>query len=93
MRVIDQVRLHDRDGSSDKVYEIDLVEVAPGQHVVNFRSGRRGAALRDGTKTPLPVDLARARTIYDRLVAEKEAGGYRRTAAEPACPAPAGERP
>ncbi|HSK00039.1 MAG TPA: WGR domain-containing protein [Kofleriaceae bacterium] len=77
MRVIEQARLAFREGSSDKVYEIDLVEVAAGQHVVNFRYGRRGAALRDGTKTATPVPLAKAKAVYDKLVAEKTAGGYR----------------
>jgi len=46
--VIDQARLWFREGTSDKVYEVDLVEVAPNQHVINFRFGRRGSALRDG---------------------------------------------
>src|SRR3982751_5674437 len=77
VRVIEQARLGFREGTSDKVYEVDLVEVAPAQYVVNFRFGRRGKALRDGTKTATPVDLARARAIFAKLVAEKAAGGYR----------------
>jgi len=77
VRVIEQARLAFREGSSDKVYEVDLVEVASGQYVVNFRYGRRGSALRDGTKTPSPLPLARARSVYEKLVAEKTAGGYR----------------
>ena len=86
MRVIEQARLTFREGNSDKVYEIDLVEVATNQYVVNFRFGRRNAALKDGTKTPVPVDLPRARTIFAKLVDEKTAGGYR-TGPAPA-PAP-----
>ena len=74
MRVIEQARLTFREGNSDKVYEIDLVEVATNQYVVNFRFGRRNAALKDGTKTPIPVDLPRARTIFQKLVDEKAAG-------------------
>lgn len=81
MRVIEQARLGFRDGTSDKVYEVDLVEVANGQYVVNFRFGRRGSALRDGTKTATPVALAKARTIFQKLVAEKTAGGYKPIAA------------
>jgi WGR domain len=81
VRVIDQARLAFREGSSDKVYEVDLVEVASGQYVVNFRYGRRGSALRDGTKTPAPVPLAKARSIFGKLVAEKTAGGYQPIAA------------
>ena len=63
VRVIDQARLWFRQGTSDKVYEVDLVEAAAGQYVVNFRFGRRGRALQDGTKTPLPVALDKAREI------------------------------
>ena len=81
MRVIEQARLGFREGTSDKVYEVDLVEVAPAQYVVNFRFGRRGKALRDGTRTATPVDLAKARAIFGKLVAEKTAGGYRAIAA------------
>lgn len=76
MRIVDQARLGFQEGKSDKVYEVDLVEMAAGQHVVNFRFGRRGTALRDGTKTPLPVSLEQARSIFAALVAEKTARGY-----------------
>ncbi|HSD89432.1 MAG TPA: hypothetical protein VLB44_18005, partial [Kofleriaceae bacterium] len=86
MRVIDQARLWFREGTSDKVYEIDLVEVATGQYVVNFRFGRRGGALKDGTKTSLPVALDKARGIFGKLVDEKLAGGYQH--AGTAAPAP-----
>lgn len=88
MRVIEQARLWFREGTSDKVYEVDLVEVAPHQHVVNFRFGRRGSLLRSGTKTALPVDLATARAMFGKLVAEKLAGGYQ-PAAVPAASPPA----
>lgn len=77
MRVTEQARLWFREGTSDKLYEVDLVEVATNQYVVNFRYGRRGSALRDGTKTATPVDQKKAKAIFDKLVAEKTAGGYR----------------
>jgi len=77
MRIVDQVRLGFREGTSDKVYEVDIVEVAADQYVVNFRFGRRGSSLRDGTKTPLPVSLEKARAVYTALVAEKTNAGYK----------------
>ena len=77
MRIVDSARLWFAEGNSDKVYEVDLVEVATNQFVVNFRYGRRGSALRDGTKTANPVALAKARTIFETLVQEKRKGGYR----------------
>src|SRR5262245_43447567 len=77
MRVVEPARLGFREGKSDKVYEVDLVEVTTGQYVVNFRFGRRGSSLRDGTKTPLPVSLDKARAVFAALVAEKTKGGYK----------------
>lgn len=89
MRVIEQARLWFREGTSDKVYEVDLVEVVTGQFVVNFRYGRRGGVLKDGTKTPLPVDAAKARVVFGKLVDEKLAGGYQHAATAGAAAAPA----
>lgn len=86
MRIVERARLGFREGNSDKVYEVDLVEVVPGQYVVNFRYGRRGSSLRDGTKTPLPLALDKARSVFTALVAEKTRGGYQPLAAEAAQP-------
>src|SRR6187401_3173748 len=99
MRVVEQARLGFREGKSDKLYEVDLVEVAADQYVVNFRYGRRGSSLRDGTKTPLPVSLDKARAVFSALVAEKTKGGYKpltgdeaTSASRPASSAAPGER-
>ena len=75
MKPIAQTSLYYSEGRSDKEYHAEIVEVAGG-HVVNFRFGRRGAALTVGTKTSTPVDFAQAKTIYDKLVKEKTAKGY-----------------
>ncbi|MBC7923828.1 MAG: WGR domain-containing protein, partial [Ferruginibacter sp.] len=77
MKFIQQASLWFSEGTADKVYEVDLCEVSAGQFVVNFRYGRRGTALRDGTKTTLPVPEAQARKIYDQLVGSKTREGYR----------------
>ena len=88
MKVIDQARLWFREGNSDKVYEVDLVEFATGQYVVNFRFGRRGTALRDGTKTAVPLDEKKARAVFAALVKEKTDKGYQSTASTQASTAP-----
>jgi predicted DNA-binding WGR domain protein len=88
MKLINQVRLEFRQGTSDKVYEVDLCEVGPGQFVVNFRYGRRGTTLRDGSKTAAPVTQARAQAIFDALVAEKRSKGYRNAHGTPSPTAP-----
>ena len=77
VKLIKQVSLYFQEGRSDKVYEVDLCEVGPDQYVVNFRYGRRGTALRDGSKTPAPVPLAEAERVFDSVVEEKLAKGYK----------------
>ncbi len=83
MRLVQQSMLFFQEGNSDKVYEVDLCEVGDGLFVVNFRYGRRGANLREGTKTESPVDEAKARAVYAKLVASKEAKGYSAALAAP----------
>lgn len=70
------VSLQYQDDRSDKVYRAHLLPSGPGW-VVNFAYGRRGSALTSGTKTSHPVAFHVAETIFDRLVAEKMAKGYR----------------
>lgn len=76
MKLIKQTVLAYQGGNSDKVYEVDLCEVGTDQYVVNFRYGRRGTALKEGSKTPLPVDLAKAEKLFDSLVQGKLKKGY-----------------
>lgn len=77
MKLIQQISLEFREGTSDKVYEVDLCEVGSGKYVVNFRYGRRGSNLKEGTKTTSPVPLADAEAIYDKLVLSKTSKGYK----------------
>lgn len=72
---IQRATLYFREGTSDKIYQVTL-EPAGERFVVNFAYGRRGSTLSTGTKTNVPVDLERARTIFDKLVREKTAKGY-----------------
>lgn len=82
MRLIRQVTLFLREGTSDKVYEVDLCEAGEGEFVVNFRYGRRGTTLREGTKTTFPVDRAEAEDVYEKLVTSKTNKGYSTTLPE-----------
>ncbi|MBM7118701.1 HEAT repeat domain-containing protein [Archangium primigenium] len=76
MKLLAQARLLFQEGKSDKVYEVDLLEVSPGQCVVNFRYGRRGTSLKEGSKTTAPVSESEARKVYDKLVQSKVTSGY-----------------
>jgi len=82
MKLIKQTVLAYQGGNSDKVYEVDLCEVGTDQYVVNFRYGRRGTALKEGSKTPLPVDRAKADQLFDSLVQSKLKKGYYDTHAD-----------
>ncbi|MFD1602492.1 WGR domain-containing protein [Flavobacterium artemisiae] len=76
MKLIKQIKLFYKEGNSDKVYEIDLCAIDDTNFVVNFRYGRRGAVLKDGTKTPEYVSEEKAQVIFDKLENEKKSKGY-----------------
>lgn len=76
MKLIQQSKLFFKEGTSDKVYEIDLCELSPGEYLVNFRYGKRGAALKEGTKTSAAVSRANADTLFAGLENEKRKKGY-----------------
>lgn len=86
MKLIRQTVLVYREGSSDKVYEVDLCEVGAGSYVVNFRYGRRGARLKEGVKTVSPVPLPDAEKVFQDLVNSKTKKGYRELDARAAEP-------
>nr|WP_293844552.1 hypothetical protein [uncultured Arsenicibacter sp.] len=76
MKLIRQIKLFFKEGNSDKVYEVDLCQVADDQYVVNFRFGKRGAVLKEGTKTASPVKLSVAENLFNGLEVEKRKKGY-----------------
>ena len=73
---MESANLYFKEGSSDKVYHA-TIEKEGGGYVVNFAYGRRGGALNTGSKTSSPVTLEKAKSIFDKLVGEKTAKGYR----------------
>src|SRR6185503_15663422 len=88
MILVKQTLLVFREGSSDKVYEVDLCDVGQDRYVVNFRYGRRGTILKEGTKTSKAVTLAEAERAFKALVASKLKKGYRAAGAADAPAAP-----
>ncbi|WP_397446077.1 WGR domain-containing protein [Polaribacter sp. R77954] len=75
MKLVKQKTLYFSEGKSDKVYEVDICE-NQDLFLVNFRYGRRGANLREGTKTVFPVAYEEALKIFNKLVESKEKKGY-----------------
>ena len=76
--LIRQASLFFKNETSDKVYEIEISQVNESQYVVNFRYGRRGVYLTEGTKTLQAVSLEAAQTIYNKVVGSKIKKGYKR---------------
>jgi predicted DNA-binding WGR domain protein len=76
MQLIQRTSLFYQVGTSDKVYEVDLCQVAPDRYMVNYRYGRRGGTLREGAETVTALPLAEAQKAFDRLVRSKVSKGY-----------------
>ncbi len=89
MQCIEATALFYRDGSSDKVYQAQVVEWDDGC-LVNFQYGRRGSTLATGTKTKSPVTKDEALKIYEKIIREKKAKGY--TEGEGATPYAGGDK-
>jgi len=71
----DTVTLYFKQGGSDKVYQAAIEEVDDG-FMVNFAYGKRGSALRKGSKTSMPVDRDKAIKLFNGLIKTKKAKGY-----------------
>ncbi len=71
-----QISLYYKESSSDKVYNVQIIDKGSQQFTVDFSYGRRGSTLQTGTKTATPVALPAAQKVYDKLVAEKKGKGY-----------------
>ena len=75
MTTVKNITLYCTEGSSDKEYQASIEETNGG-FLVNFAYGRRGSALKTGTKTNAPVSFEKAQKVYDSLVKSKTAKGY-----------------
>ncbi|OLP04640.1 ATP dependent DNA ligase domain protein [Rhodoferax antarcticus ANT.BR] len=75
MNVAETCTLYCTEGASDKVYQASL-RASGDLWLVDFAYGKRGTALKTGTKTNAPVDFKSAKTVFDKLVKSKMSGGY-----------------
>jgi bifunctional non-homologous end joining protein LigD len=72
--------LYMKEGTADKVYTLNLESASEqvGGFTVTCFYGRRGSTMAQQSKTPNgPVSLEAANKIYDRMLKEKLAKGYR----------------
>ena len=76
MKLIQQKSIYFVKGKQEKIYEIDLCEMGTDQYVVNFRYGKVGTTLSEGTKTTFPTNKAKALKIFNKAIAEKQSKGY-----------------
>jgi len=82
------IRLFFQEGTSDKVYNAEILEDR-GLYTVRVTWGRRGGGLQEGNKA-VRVTRAQADKVFDRLVREKRGKGYEEMTAtvQPAAVAP-----
>lgn len=78
--VVASVRLFFQEGSSDKVYEAQIVPDGDG-YTVKVAWGRRGTRLSEGSKA-VKVSLAAATKKFESLVREKRGKGYEEQTAD-----------
>lgn len=76
MSVIQSANLYYKEGGSDKVYHLTIEDLG-SNYVVNFAYGRRGSALKTGSKTTLPTSLEEAKSIFNDIIKEKTGKGYK----------------
>jgi len=74
--LVESASLYFKAGASDKVYNATIENIKEG-YVVNFAYGRRGSALKSGTKTNSPVTISEAKDIFNKLLKEKMGKGYK----------------
>lgn len=75
MSVVERADLWCCEGTSDKVYHLQIVDTGTG-FVVEFQYGRRGGHMNEGRKTPRPVSRGEAQKVFNKFVQEKTKKGY-----------------
>jgi len=70
----EKISLFYKEGSSDKVYNLELVTTGKTWDV-NYQYGRRGSSLTTGQKIST-TDYYKAKLAYDKIVTEKISKGY-----------------
>src|SRR6185295_10801897 len=88
MGTVKSVQLFFQEGTSDKLYNAQIVEDA-GAYTVAVQWGRRGSKLQEGSEA-VRVSRAKAEATFDKIVREKRSKGYEEIAGNvrPAAVAP-----
>lgn len=72
--IVESIDLYFKEGTSDKEYHLQLVDLA-ATYAVDFQYGRRGSTLKTGRKIELHT-LEQAKEVYDAVKDEKLGKGY-----------------
>ncbi len=72
----DKVTLYYRDGTSDKLYAIEIRPAGADRFDVYAIYGRRGGTMKTDRKTIGPMPRHEAQQVFDQLSKEKRAKGY-----------------
>jgi hypothetical protein len=82
MKVVRTAKLSFKAGGFDKIYEIFIVdnETSKGgaRFLINFRYGRSGGTMREGTRNSTPITRDTAEKLFDSILVAKANEGYRR---------------
>lgn len=76
MAMLEKISLSFCQGSSDKFYNICIMEDDDGLCTVPFTYGRTGTSGQSGDKVKAPVTYEKAKKAYDKVVKEKMSKGY-----------------
>lgn len=88
-KIVRSIELFFQEGSSDKVYNAQIVEEYASSYTVKVQWGRRGSSLQEGTKA-VKVSRTVAERKFESCVREKRSKGYeeKTAAVKPAAFAP-----
>lgn len=76
MKTIHHTKLTLNKGKIEKTCLVELCQVKEQAYVVNYRIGRKGKRLQEGTLTRFPVPYTKAMSDFERFIKNKKLQGY-----------------
>ena len=76
MKAIQHIKLELKKGKIQKVCMVELCQIEDDNYIVNYRMGRKGKGLKEGTATKFPTTLKKATIIFNQFIERKKQQGY-----------------